>query len=125
MAESTRTFKRLGEGTYTCFLNRITTGTTKSGKPRTSFAFKVCDGEDKGEFVWDNVTCDTEIGMAVLVKKFNALVPDLGVPAIAPGDMASVETVAKIVTDAAGSRRFKVRVTKNDKGFDKVYAEVL
>lgn len=125
MADSIRTFRRLGEGTYNCFLNRITTGTTKSGKPRTSFAFKVCDGEDKGEFVWDNVTCDTEIGTAVLVKKFNALAPDLKVPVLAPGDMASIETVAKIVTDVVGSRRFKVRVTKNDKGFDKVYAEAI
>lgn len=124
MAESTRTFKRLGEGTYTCWLSRIKTGQTKTGKPRVSICYKVCQGDDKGEFVWDNVTFDSQVGAEVLTKKLRALVPSLIVPDLRAGDVATVDYLAPAILDAAGSTRYKVRVSLTDRGFAKVYAEI-
>lgn len=123
---TSRVYERLGEGVYTCFLNRIQRGETRTGRAKVSIAYKVCDGEKKGQYVWDNVLVDTPVGCEILQKKLQALAPDVVMVDIAPETPASyMDALFETVKKNAGTARYRVKVSFNDKGFQKTYADKL
>lgn len=119
-----RQFKRLGEGTYVCYLNRIVRGVTKTGKPRVSIAYRVAEGPDRGEFVWDNVTTQSDTGFEILSKKLTALMPELS-PTFSPENLKgdNLDLVVASVVSCTKDFRYKVDVRPGrTEGFFNVYA---
>lgn len=120
-------YKKVTPGTYNCFLACIKCGTTKSGKPRVSIAFKVADsGEFKDCFIWDNITCANQIGFDIAAKKFNILTNG---NAVATGELIGAvintpgfDSYAQNIKTLVGTRKITIDL-KNVDGFDKVYIQ--
>lgn len=118
-------YKHVEPGNYSCFLSVVKCGTTKSGKPRVSLAYKVTDaGDFKDCFIWDNITCANEIGYDIAAKKLNILTNG---NAVATGDLIKAvintpgfESYAQNIKTLVGSKKFSVSVQEVN-GFDKVY----
>lgn len=103
-------------GTYVAYVNAITAGATKSGKPRVSIVWRIVNGPERGNRVYDNVTL-TEIGDEILKKKFAAICPTYR----HIDKLTFEEEADKIVMPFAQGRRYRIDVSYNDRGFVKVY----
>lgn len=119
-------FKKVPTGEYTCFLSILRNGVTKTGKPKVSFAYKVCDGDYKGNFIWDNCTCANETGCSIAAKKINILtsgnaVATADVINAIVGNNAAFESYAQNIKTLVGAKKFHVSVSVTDDGFDRVY----
>lgn len=107
-------------GTYDAWVNRITAGETKSGKPRMTIVWRIINGPERGNRIYDNVTL-TEIGDEILQKKFRAIYPDYH----RIEKLTFEEEAESVVFPFAKDRRYKIDVSYNDKGFVKVYATLV
>lgn len=103
-------------GEYEAWVNAITAGATKSGKPRITIVWRIINGPERGNRIYDNITV-TEIGEQILRKKFTAIMPTYH----RIERLTYEEEASDLVMPFAEGKRYKISVSYNDKGFVKVY----
>ena len=107
-------------GRYVCELADVREGTTKSGMPRISFAWRVVEGEYRGLWIWDNVTLSNPQGYEIL---------DIKLAHIQPGwqhvDTADMYDEARTVRGWATARRYSVSKVSQPNGFFRIYADLI
>lgn len=103
-------------GEYDAWLNTIKAGSTKRGNPRVTMIWRIINGPERGNRVYDNVTI-TEIGEQILQKKFAAIMPSYK----RIERLTFEEEAQDLVMPYAEGKRYRIDVSYNDKGFVKVY----
>ena len=107
-------------GRYVCELADVREGTTKSGMPRISFAWRVVEGECRGLWIWDNVTLGSPQGYEILGIKLAHIQP--GWQHV---DTADMYDEAQQVRGWATARRYSVQKVAQPNGFFRIYADLI
>lgn len=107
-------------GRYICELADVREGTTKSGLPRVSLAWRVVEGEYRGLWIWDNVTLGSPKGDEILCLKLAHVCPGW-----VHMDTADLYDEARRVKDWAIGRKYSVNKVAQDNGFFRIYADLL
>lgn len=107
-------------GRYVCELADVREGTTKSGMPRISFAWRIVEGEFKNLWIWDNVTLGSPQGYEILGIKLAHIQP--GWQHV---DTADMYDEARQVRGWATARRYSVSKVSQPNGFFRIYADLI
>lgn len=105
-------------GSYEAWVNSITFGETKTGKPRATIIWRVINGPERGNRIYDNVTL-SEIGAEILQKKLAMIAPW----EYQHNAKLTYEEEAEQIMSAVHDVRYRISVGYNDKGFVKVYID--
>lgn len=107
-------------GRYVCELADVREGTTKSGMPRISFAWRIVEGEYANLWIWDNVTLGSPQGYEILGIKLAHIQP--GWQHV---DTADMYDEARQVRGWATARRYSVSKVSQPNGFFRIYADLI
>lgn len=120
--QAPRARKEVRPGNYTCALADIREGTTKSGMPRVSIAWRILPGQGdmSGLWIWDNVTLGTPKGCEILALKLAHICP--GWQHV---DTADMYDEAHQVRGWAHGHEYSVSYVQQENGFFRVYADLI
>lgn len=120
--QAPRARKEVRPGNYTCALADIREGTTKSGMPRISIAWRIMPGQGdmSGLWIWDNVTLGTPKGYEILALKLAHICP--GWQHV---DTADMYDEARQVRGWAHGHEYSVSYVQQENGFFRVYADLI
>lgn len=120
--QAPRARKDVRPGNYTCALADIREGTTKSGMPRISIAWRILPGQGdmSGLWIWDNVTLGTQKGYEILALKLAHICPGW-----VHQDTADMYDEARQVRGWAHGHEYSVEYVAQENGFFRVYADLI
>ena len=120
--QAPRARKEVRPGNYSCALADIREGTTKSGMPRISIAWRILPGQGdmSGLWIWDNVTLGTQKGFEILALKLAHICPGW-----THQDTADMYDEARQVRGWAHGHEYSVAYVAQENGFFRVYADLI